>query len=202
MAMSTERKAALILFGSALTEGAWVVLNVWANPSGFVRYLGVSRAVAEPLAWTLAAGTIVAFTSFASRLPSVRANLLKPSWLKVLSLAVALTAGICEEAIFRKVLMDAAAQRGAGLVLQVLLSAVAFGAVHGIWGAFKGSVAAAVGATLATGALGCALAVVYLAGRRLLVPCVVAHFVINALAEPGLVLAALRGEMGRGLGHI
>ena len=95
--------------------------------------------------------------------------------------------------------MDAAAQRGSALAFQVLASALAFGAVHGIWGAFKGSITAAIGATVATAALGGALAVVYLAGHRLLLPCVAAHSVINALAEPGLVLAAVRGEMGHRL---
>ena len=31
-------------------------------------------------------------------------------------------------------------------------------------------------------------------------PCVVAHFLINLFIEPGLVLATVRGEMGRPLG--
>ena len=57
------------------------------------------------------------------------------------------------------------------------------------------SVRAAIGATVATGLLGAALAVMYLAGGRNLVPCIAAHFLINALAEPGVVLAAMRGEM-------
>jgi hypothetical protein len=82
-----------------------------------------------------------------------------------------------------------------GVALQILASALTFGLAHGIWGAFRGSMAAAIGATLATGALGGALAVVYVVSGRVLAPCVVAHFLINAFAEPGLVLAAVRGEM-------
>ncbi|MEO8191138.1 MAG: hypothetical protein ABI682_12415 [Acidobacteriota bacterium] len=35
------------------------------------------------------------------------------------------------------------------------------------------------------------------AAGRSLAPCILSHFTINALAEPGLVLAALRGEMAR-----
>jgi membrane protease YdiL (CAAX protease family) len=64
-----------------------------------------------------------------------------------------------------------------------------------VWGLFGRSVRAARGATIATGALGAALAIVYLVAGRSLAPCIVTHFVINALIEPGLVLAACRGEM-------
>ena len=77
-----------------------------------------------------------------------------------------------------------------------LASGFAFGLVHGIWGAFRGSVTAAIGATVATGVLGVAPAVVFIASHRVLAPCIVSHLLINALAEPGLVLAAVRGEMG------
>jgi hypothetical protein len=58
------------------------------------------------------------------------------------------------------------------------------------------SLRAAIGATVATGFLGMMLAVVFLLAGRSLAPCSVAHFVINLLIEPGLVLAATRGEMG------
>ena len=43
--------------------------------------------------------------------------------------------------------MDALAITHAGLVLQVLASAILFGPVHGIWGAFRRSLAAPGGAT-------------------------------------------------------
>jgi membrane protease YdiL (CAAX protease family) len=48
---------------------------------------------------------------------------------------------------------------------------------------------------VATGMLGVALAIVFVVGGRSLAPCIAAHFLINALIEPGLVLAATRGEM-------
>jgi hypothetical protein len=47
--------------------------------------------------------------------------------------------------------------------------------------------------------LGLALGAVYLASDRSLAPCIVAHFVITALIEPGLVLAAVRDQLGRTL---
>jgi hypothetical protein len=52
-----------------------------------------------------------------------------------------------------------------------------------------------------TGVLGAALAAVYVLGGRSLAPCIAAHFLLDVAIEPGLVLAALRGEMaarGRG----
>jgi hypothetical protein len=62
----------------------------------------------------------------------------------------------------------------------------------------KKSWRASLGAMLATGSLGLLLAFVYLSSYRNLAPCVASHFLINLFAEPGLVLAALSGEMGRG----
>jgi hypothetical protein len=50
---------------------------------------------------------------------------------------------------------------------------------------------------LATSILGGALAIVYLIAGRSVAPCIVAHFLLDLFVEPGLVLAALRGEMSR-----
>ncbi len=193
---SETRKAALILSGFAVAEGAWLVLNVVANPRGFFRFSGFLSSHSEPVGWMLAMAVAAGFTAVGSRLPSVRANLFRFSWLKLLALAMACAAGFCEEAVFRKLLMDAMAHRDYTIFPQVLASALSFGAVHGIWGVFRGSPWAAISAILATSALGFALAVVYVASHRLLAPCVMAHVLINALCEPGLVLAAIRGEMG------
>ncbi|MGE5624197.1 MAG: CPBP family intramembrane glutamic endopeptidase [Bacillota bacterium] len=198
MARSVEAKAALILGGILAAEGAWVLINLLHNPVGFLRFLGFAPGrLGEPLGWLLAALVTAAFVYHGARLPSVRANLLRPSALKLLAMPMALTAGVLEEAIFRKLLMDYLATAGAGAVLQVLVSGLAFGAVHGIWGLFGRSWRAALGATLVTAALGAALAFVYLAAGRSVAACVTAHFLIDALMEPGLVLAALRGEMSR-----
>ena len=130
----------------------------------------------------------------------MRANLFRFSSLKLLAVAVAIASGFCEEVIFRKFLMDAMSHHGYNVVLQVAASALLFGAAHAVWGLFRGSLGAAAGAMVATGALGLALALVYVASHRVLLPCIVAHGAINLLAEPGLVLAAVRGEMGRATG--
>jgi len=197
MPMNTsERRAAAILFAIASSEGLWLWFNAHRNPRGFLHYEGFVGTSAGTTGWVLAmivAGILIAYS--ASRFPSVRSTLFSLSALKLLAVAVAITAGVCEETVFRKLVMDALRQQSTAL--QVVASAAAFGAAHGVWGAFRGSARAAVGATLATGVLGAALAVVFVASHRVLAPCVTSHVLINLFAEPGLVLAAVRGEMGR-----
>jgi hypothetical protein len=129
------------------------------------------------------------------RLPSVRKHLIRLSWLKVLGLAVAVSAGLCEEAIFRKWLTDLLMKHGRLLPLQIGASALLFGLAHAIWGFFQGSLVTALRTMLATSIPGLVLALVYVASHRIPAPCIVAHFVTNLLIEPGLVLAAVRGEM-------
>jgi len=136
------------------------------------------------------------FVLLSMRLSSVRENLFRPSRLKLLAIGVAFVAGILEEVFFRQLLMDWTRARGMNAFLQVLVSAAAFGIAHGLWILFRGSWRAGVGAVFATGCLGGALALVYVASARNLAPCVSAHFFINVFAEPGLVLSAVRGEMG------
>jgi uncharacterized protein len=191
-----ENKAAIILGIIALSEGVWVVWSARLNPPGFFRYAGFDQAAAASvLGWASALLVIIAFVHFSKRLPSVRANLFRPSWLKLLAIMVAVASGLCEEMIFRKWLMDLLQHKGYGSVLQVAGSALAFGFAHSVWGLMRGSLRAALGAMIATGGLGLALALVYLASHRIVLPCVIAHFLINLLIEPGLVLAAVRGEM-------
>jgi membrane protease YdiL (CAAX protease family) len=88
-----------------------LILNILVNPLGFFRFAGFFNAHSEAWGWTLALIVFGAFTAFACRLPSVRANLFRFSWLKILALIMAVAAGFCEEAVFRKIVMDALAHR-------------------------------------------------------------------------------------------
>lgn len=194
----TERQAALILAAIAAIEGTFVLLNWLRNGQRFVAYLGFGVGKSGTLGgWVLALVTTVLFVALSIRLPSVRANLLRPTWLKALGLAVAVSAGILEELVFRKLLMNYLLAVGVGSLLQIVLSGLAFGAAHGIWGLMGRNIRAALGAVVATGVLGVALAMVFIVSGRSLAPCIAAHFLINALIEPGLVLAVTRGEMSR-----
>jgi hypothetical protein len=191
-----ENKAAIILAAIALSESVWVVWSAQYNPRRFFRYAGVDQiSAAGLLGWILALLVTFGFVHFSSRLPSVRKNLFRQSWLKLLAVLVAVASGFCEEMIFRKGLMDLLQHKGYGFVLQLAGSAAAFGLAHAVWGLMRGSLRAALGAMIATSGLGLALALVYLASHRIVLPCIIAHFLINLLIEPGLVLAAVRGEM-------
>src|SRR5579859_992563 len=151
--MSTvERKAFAILAAIATTEGAWVFLNLRTNAGRFWQWTGLDRPFQGGVAdWALAILVAAAYVGLCARLPSVRGNLARLSLLKGLAVLVAVAAGLCEEAVFRKLLMDALERRGFGVVLQILASGAGFGAVHAIWGLFKGSPMAAAGAMIATG---------------------------------------------------
>ena len=196
--MTSERKSAIILGSLAVIECGWVGLNLRVNGWKFVRYLGFAPMLGgNPAGWFAAAVAVAVFVGVALRLPSVRANLFRPSFLKLLSVAVAVGAGILEEVIFRRWTMNGLLENGCGAVIQVGGSALLFGAAHAIWGLMGRSLRAAIGAMLATSLLGAMLAVVFLLADRIVAPCIAAHFLINLLIEPGLVLAATRGEMAR-----
>jgi hypothetical protein len=196
--MTSERKSALILTGLAMTECGWVLLNLRLNGWRFIRYLGFAHGLVGTLAGWLGAAIVTAlFITFSLRLPSVRANLFRPSFLKLLAIFVAIGAGILEEVMFRRWTMNWLMQHGHGAVVQVLGAGLLFGAVHAIWGLMGKNLRAALGAMLATGALGALLGMVFLLSGRSLAPCIAAHFLINLLIEPGLVLAATRGEMSQ-----
>lgn len=193
--MTAETKAALILAGFAVVEGAIVLQGFLNGPERFLAYMGFAAGRhGAPLGWLLSLAVTTDFVAFSYRLPSARQNLIRPSWLKLLALPMALFAGILEEWVFRAMLMNHMAGQGSGVAMQILLSGLLFGLAHGIWGIFGKSLRGTIGPILATGVLGSALAVVYVASGRLLMPAIAAHFLIDALIEPGLVLAACRGE--------
>jgi uncharacterized protein len=194
---AVSRKAGIILAIIAVLEGCWLLANANHRLGRFLHYTGFKGANAGTWGWVSAAVITVLFLAYSARLPSVRSNFILFLWLKILAIAVAITAGFCEETIFRKVLMDALQNHGFGLVVQLAASAVAFGVAHAVWGLFRGSIVAALRIVLVTGALGFGLAGVYLISHRIVAPCIVAHFAMNFFAEPGLVLSALRGEMTR-----
>ena len=198
MPTPTPKKCAIILGAFAATECSWVVLNFYVNGRKFVPYLGFApERSGTPVGWMAALIVVIIFVALSLRLPSVRENLFRPSWLKLLAFALAIGAGILEEVMFRRWTMNWLLAQGYGDVMQVLGAGLLFGAAHAIWGLLGKSLRAAMGAMLATSFLGAMLGVVFLLSDRSLAPCIAAHFLIDLLIEPGLVLAATRGEMDR-----
>ncbi|MGH9684032.1 MAG: hypothetical protein ACRD4S_10535 [Candidatus Acidiferrales bacterium] len=87
-------KAAAILGGIFLFEGFFVGMFSYGRSYRFFIWLGfLPGPHTAPLAgWFCAAPTAVAFVLLSARLPSVRENLIRPSWLKLLSLGEAFVA--------------------------------------------------------------------------------------------------------------
>jgi hypothetical protein len=143
------------------------------------------------IGWGAALIVAVAFVAYSYRgVPAVAEQFFNVSPFKLLGLALAVPSSIVEEIFFRKFVMDALAAGGQSIAFQVVVSAASFGLVHAVWG-FWSSWRAALGATLATGILGMALAAVYLLSSRVVLPCIVAHFLINLAIEPWLIYGYL-----------
>jgi hypothetical protein len=197
--MTAERKSGVILAIIAGVEGAWVLMNLQAGGWRFVRYLGFAPGLSGHVAgWIAAAVATLVFVLFALRLPSVRRNLFRPSWLKLLAVLLALASGVLEEVMFRRWTMNWLMAHGQGPIVQVLGAGLLFGAAHAVWGLMGKSLRAGLGAAATTTFLGAMLGIVFVLAGRSVAPCIVAHFAINLLIEPGLVLAAVRGEMQGG----
>ena len=113
----------------------------------------------------------------------------------LVALGIGVSAGICEETVFRGFVMSQTRDGGVHWVLQVLISAILFGLAHAGWGGLSGHIdmkqlAGAVGATAFLGLL---MAITYLASGRSLTPPIIAHATIDFVVEPWLLLYAVTG---------
>ena len=105
---------------------------------------------------------------------------------KLASLPASLSAGFCEEFLFRGFLILVIARAGGGRKAQIIWSSLAFGLAHVLWGP--------VG-MLFTVALGASFALVTL-WRGNVWAAVTAHTLLNLWIEPGLMEMAFRNAQG------
>jgi membrane protease YdiL (CAAX protease family) len=192
-----RRRAGIVLGALALGESIPIVESLaGVHVLGFWPLGRILTKPATPLGWALAALVAIAFVALtAARNPAIRSRLTQLGPLKPLALVMAVASGITEELFFRGAVMDVLARHGAGPIGQIVISAAIFGAVHVVWIGFAGP-RGVVGVIGATTLLGAALAIVYLAAGRSVVPCVAAHVAINAVLEPWLVLTAAERRWG------
>jgi len=174
-----------------------VVSLLTGSPPGFLRHLGfVSGSPGTVLAWCMGLVVAVLYAAYAVRnIPLVREHWRAVSLFKLLGILVAVSAALVEEAFFRRLLMDALMRAGWSTLVQVVASGLIFGLAHGIWGIMTGRVSVGVGTMIATGTLGTALGLVYVVGDRSLAPVIVAHFLVTATIQPGIIFAAFSGQM-------
>lgn len=96
---------------------------------------------------------------------------------KLQSLPTSLSAGFCEEFLFRGFLLVVLGRAGAGNAVFVVVSALTFGLSHALWGPGGMAWTAVLGLTLA------ALVV----WRKNVWPAVIAHTLIDLFIEPALI---------------
>lgn len=192
--MRARRIAVAFLIGVTIVEGIPLAL-------GFAGNIGrlISSPQGTPLAWALALVIAGIFISLTVRRQSfIGERLFTFSLLKALAIPMAVVTGMFEEVFFRAFMMNLAMRGGWSITGQIFISAMIFGLAHGLWGLFGKDLRVAIGATVATGLLGAALAVVYVIGGRSVAPCAFAHILINLVLEPWLILAAASGKMDGG----
>jgi hypothetical protein len=185
----------LVLAGGAM----WIPVAqaLFGRPPGFLRGLGfLSGPRGTFVAWSVGFAVAGLYSAYAvRRIPLVRQHWRAVSVVKFVGVLVAISAAIVEEAFFRRLLMDALLRAGWPDALQVIASGVIFGAAHASWALVTGHVAVGVGAMIATGTLGTGLALAYILGDRSLAPVIVAHFMVTATIQPGIMFAAFSGRM-------
>ncbi|HTU70821.1 MAG TPA: CPBP family intramembrane glutamic endopeptidase [Candidatus Baltobacteraceae bacterium] len=174
---------ASVLALTAIVEGAPLLAGIL----GFWNIRQVFVGPVRPAGWVLAVLVPVAYiaTTYAME-PGIAAFAFGPWPLKGLALLAAVTGAFTEELLFRRMLIEILLRRRIPRIAAALTSGIAFGIAHLVWS--PTSPALVVGFT---GALGFALAMTYLLGNRRLLPCVLAHFAIDAVLEPGLLHFAL-----------
>ncbi len=166
-------------------------------PPRFLRDLGfASGPPGTLLAWSRGLVVAVFYAAYTVRnIPLVCEHWRAVSLFKLLGILLAVAAALVEEAFFRRLLMDALMRAGWPAVVQVVASGLVFGLAHGIWGIMTGRVSVGIGTMIATGTLGTALGLVYVVGDRSLAPVIVAHFIVTATIQPGIMFAAFSGQM-------
>jgi hypothetical protein len=180
----------------ALALYAWPFSLLPSGPLGWfglAHFLGFGSPHPAPLRGWIGAAIVVALFCAASMrsYPLIRRHVFDWGSIKLAAILFALLSGIMEEIWFRMLIMNWAQSQGHGPTMQVAYSAVGFGAVHAVWGVAARKFKVAIGSMVATGLLGAALALVYLASDRVIAPCIWAHVVINLIIEPWLLIAAM-----------
>ncbi|WP_232517420.1 CPBP family intramembrane glutamic endopeptidase [Aquimarina aggregata] len=189
-----NRSIYIILISMIVLWGSFVIVNFFSNPIGFLSYLGfINGNSGTILGWALALLTIIIYCYSASKLSDVKNYMFRMDKLKVVAILAAIFAGIMEEIIYRKWIIDYLNSHDYSIVLQVILSGFAFGIIHLMWGIKN--IKAGINAFISTSLLGVALAIVYVISERSLAPCIIAHSIITALIEPGLLIAAKNNKL-------
>jgi membrane protease YdiL (CAAX protease family) len=176
--------AAITLFCVVIAESIALLAAVkfYKRLGVTLRDAGWGAPSSRPIiAFSLAAA--FGYIGYAALIPEIGANITEISLFKIWGVVVGVSAAIVEEIVFRGFLMARFEQARIRPIIQVCLTAVAFGLLHlgfGLWG------------VVCTFTLGIVLGVLYVFGKRSLTGPIVCHGVINAAIEPWLLLWLLK----------
>jgi len=189
------KATALILGGASTFMLVFILLIIFNNGlATFMNGIGFNQSALEiPLAWVIAAIVTIGYIAFTTfGMSTVKENFFKWDWLKLIGIYAALTSGILEELAFRRLLMDWLYSNDIGIIIQVIISGVAFGIAHFTWGLIGGSWRIGLASAIATTILGLLLAIIYIVAGRNVLPTIMAHIIINIFLEPWMILHAVR----------
>jgi len=190
--------------GPAIAEWLFVlgVLSILQRRQLSLRDIGVwgmGNMVAWALALFLAALSICGNLRFLPRMGvPISAAFFPQGFHLAAALMMCITAGFCEEVLFRAFLMTEFANARYGKSAQVLIPGIAFGLSHA--GYLNQGFLPWLGIAVPTAFLGMMWGVAYLLGRRSLVPSIVGRFLNDATALPWIAFFMVTGALGRAAG--
>ena len=183
-----------LLFGISTFMVIFIIMGFASNPTAFINYMGINKSALEiPLAWGVAILVSICYIIYTARMILVvRQNLFNfICWFKLLGVYAAFSSGIIEELVFRKMLMDWLDINGLNVILQIIISAIAFGLLHFSWSLFGGNIKTGISSAISTIVLGFFLAFIYVIAGRNVLPAIIAHMIINLFVEQWLILNAV-----------
>lgn len=184
----------LLIVGISTFMALFIIIGLINNPAGFINFMGINKTAFDiPLAWVVAILVSICYIIYtAHMIPIVRQNLFNfNSWFKLLGVYAAFSSGIVEELVFRQMLMNWLDTSGINVILQIIISALAFGFLHFSWSLFGGNIKIGIASTMSTIVLGASLAFIYVIAERNVLPVIIAHMIINLFVEPWLILNAV-----------
>ena len=165
---------------------AWAIVRRRGNS---FRQLGVWRGGnvgAWALALAVAAISISSNLRFLPRMHLPISSAFVPHGFHLAAaLLMGITAGFCEEALFRAFLMTEFEKAGYGKTVQIFVSGIAFGLSHAAY--LNMGFIPWLGIVVPVALIGMCWGAAYLIGRRSLLPSLVAHFLNDATALPWIM---------------
>jgi membrane protease YdiL (CAAX protease family) len=192
MEKSYRRKTGLIMLTMSLFMFSPILMHLIGYRIPMFENLGLTMDTFAPwYAWIFVVFVTVSYVIYTFKaIPFVYKMQRELSLFKLIGF-LAIVGGILEEVVFRRWLMDLLMGFGYGFVFQIIISGIAFGLAHIMWGFFGKERQFLKGAFISTTFLGFALAIVYLISDRNIGPCIISHSLINIIIEPWLLLASI-----------